>query len=100
MIRGDRRSERIRKPSAKAADMQNIRQQSNIAIELAFLAASYDGIDIPTTLEKALNTPQADKWLEAYESEMKSLIEHGTFSGPLDKIPHNKSAVQQRLSWT
>lgn len=97
LTRGDRRSGRLRKLSAKAADIQNIIQQSNMVVELAYLAAQNNEFNIPNTIEEALKTPQADKWLEAYESEMNSLTARGTFSGPLDKIPLNKSAVTAKI---
>ncbi|KAI1000225.1 hypothetical protein K3495_g7973 [Podosphaera aphanis] len=95
--RGDRRSVRTRKPTENAAEMLTYKQRSCAAIELAFSAARDDQINVPVSFEAALQTPQANHWVEAYESEMASLAEHGTLSGPLNNIPANKSAVTAKI---
>lgn len=92
-----RRSSRIRKPTAKAADMLSNRQKSNAAIELIYLAARDTNIDVPVSYEAALQTEQADKQIEAYDSEISSLVEHGTFSALLDYIPNNKHAITAKI---
>lgn len=97
IARGDRRSGRQRKPTEKAAEMQSAKQKSNAAIELAFSTAQYENVDIPLTYEAALQTEHADKWKEAYESEMASLIEHGTFSAPLNNIPNINNAITAKI---
>ncbi|KAI1005270.1 hypothetical protein K3495_g2950 [Podosphaera aphanis] len=95
--RGDRRSGRERKPTAKALEMQNIRQRSSAAIEQAFTAARDEQIQIPPSFENAIKSKDAVKRIEACESEMTSLVEHGTFSAPLSNIPQGKNLVTAKI---
>ncbi|KAI0991595.1 hypothetical protein K3495_g16592, partial [Podosphaera aphanis] len=67
--------------------MQTMRQRSGAVIEQAFATAQYERVEIPASFEDAIKGNDAVNWIEAYESEMNSLIEHGTFSAPLDNIP-------------
>lgn len=92
-----RRSDRIRNMFAKNDDLISNRQRSNAAIELAYSTAHANHIDVPATYEDALQTEQAEKWIEAYQSEMKSLVENSTFSAPLDNIPDSKIAVTAKI---
>jgi hypothetical protein len=39
-----------------------------------------------------------DKWREAYESEMDSILEHGTYSW--EPLPEGKSLVKGKLIFT
>lgn len=95
--RGDHRFGKQRKPTEKNIDMLNIRQQSNAAVELTFSAARDGRCNVPSTYKAALQTENVGKWIEAYESEMASLVEHGTFSAPRDKISYGKNAVITRF---
>ncbi|KAI0991715.1 hypothetical protein K3495_g16472, partial [Podosphaera aphanis] len=73
IARGDRRSGRERKPTAKALEMQTMRQRSGAAIEQAFATAQYERVEIPASFEDAIKGNDAVNWIEAYESEMNSL---------------------------
>ena len=52
--------------SAKNYNLINNRQKSNAAIELAYSTAQTSHINVPATYDDALQTEQADKWIEAY----------------------------------
>ncbi|KAI0999720.1 hypothetical protein K3495_g8477 [Podosphaera aphanis] len=95
--RSDRRSGRERKPTAKALEMQNMRQRSSAATEQAFTAARDEQIQIPSSFEDAIKSKDAVKWIEACESEMNSLVENGTFSAPLSNIPQGKNLITAKI---
>lgn len=93
----DRRSVRERKPIAKLSEMQSLRQRSSAAIEHAFSIAQDEQIDVPSSYNAALQSKNADKWMEAYESEMTSLVNHGTFLEPLDNVPARKNIFTAKI---
>lgn len=77
--------------------MLNARQQSNVAIERAYLNAHDERCDFPRIYEDTINSEAADKRIEAYESEMTSYIEIKIFSSPLNEIPHTKNTVTAKI---
>ena len=60
-------------------------EQLNIAEEVIASALCAAEQEEPKTMTEARKRPDANKWLQAAQEEMNSLIEHGTWS--LTKLP-------------
>ena len=58
----------------------------------------YAALNLPLTYEQATNGPDAEKWQQAMDDEMNSLIENDTFT--VTELPESKSVVGGKWVYT
>ena len=86
-------------PNAPANEEEpqiNEEAMAEIAFALAASSATSPGYTDPLTLKEALDSPDANMWRKAIESELKSLEDMGTFE-VVDELPDNRKAVSSKL---
>ncbi len=87
MDRGDRRNpRRSQKPKDRSAYLARIHAY--------FTKTVY----IPTTWEDAMAYPDTKLWQAAWESELKSIMNRGTFSKPVT-VPESHNAITANIVW-
>ena len=68
-----------------------VNEQLNIAEDVIASAVCAAELEEPKTMTEARKCPDANKWLQAMQEEMNSLIEHDTWS--LTKLPPGQKIV-------
>jgi hypothetical protein len=71
---------------------------AEIAFALAASSATSPGYTDPLTLKEAMDSPDANMWREAIDTEVKSLEDMGTFE-IVDELPDNRKAVDSKLTF-
>ena len=85
--RGDRRNPR-RADKRKDAE-------ANLARIQAYYSKT---VYIPTTWEDAMTCPDSHLWQAAWQSELQSILDRGTFSKPI-KIPDGQNTITAKVVW-
>src|SRR5271169_784335 len=88
-----RRSERPQKPSEKARQNQ-AQAQTKLTTTSSQHIPSYAPPEEPSTIEEALTTPYAEKWLQAANVENNSLETNGTWT--LVRRPTDRKVIGTR----
>ena len=71
---------------------------AEIAFALAASSANYPGYTDPLTLKEAMDSPNANMWREAINTQVKSVEDMGIFK-IVDELPDNCKAVDSKLTF-